>query len=157
MCSRLASIGMLRLQHLLLSCSKFHYDTRRSRRGRRYSAAPRRESTILSVTVPVVIVPLNTPGLSFHTVNLPTPHTHARARAHLQRLHSNTRVNGQRYRYSGALAPLAGSLCSTSVRTTGYPGPPKPHNPHLHINLLFNIILCHSRPICHSPSRLPPS
>lgn len=40
--------------------------------------------------------------------------------------------------------------------TTGYPCPPKPQAPHLHINLLFNKILCHSRPICHS-TRKPPS
>lgn len=55
------------------------------------------------------------------------------------------------------LSPFSLPHCSTSVRTTGYPCPPKPHTPHLHINLLFNIILCHSRPICHSPSKLLPS
>ncbi len=52
---------------------------------------------------------------------------------------------------------FSASLCSTLVRTTGYPCPPKPYTPHLHINLLFNIILCHSRPICHSASKPPPS
>lgn len=64
----------------------------------------------------------------------------------------NTHVNGVQYRCrSGA------SFCSTSLRTTGYPCPPQPYTPHLHINLLFNIMLCHLRPIFHSASKLPPS
>lgn len=119
----------------------------------------------LSVSVWRLIVPLSWDlihcGLPSPHSKYPAPrhtHTHTDARAHLHRSRENTHFNGLRYRYrTRALTFPSASLCSTSVRTTGYPCPPKPHTPHLHINLLFNIILCHSRPICHSASRPPPS
>lgn len=151
---------MLHSEHLLLSCNKFYYDIQRRSRRHRHFFIPLR----LRVN-PALYLSLRQQSL-FHSAEIqhaeavvpydkPTPH---HSHTHLQQLHKNTHFNGARYRYrSRALTFLADSLCSTPVRTTGYPCPPKPHNPHLHINLLFNIILCHSRPICHSASRLPPS
>lgn len=92
----------------------------------------------------------------FHTVRAQLQRTHAHT--HLRQSGKKTHFNGLRYRYrTQALTFPSASPCSTPVRTTGYPCPPKPHTPHLHINLLFNIILCHSRPICHSACRPPPS
>lgn len=113
----------------------------------------------LSVSVCRLIVPLSWDPIH---CGLPSPHSKYPAprhtHAHLHRSRENTHFNGLRYRYrTRALTFPSASLCSTSVRTTGYPCPPKPHTPHLHINLLFNVILCHSRPICHSASRPPPS